>query len=199
MISPRIIPTALLVLLLTLPLGGCLFAPRTPEPPTGDPIAYLPQSGPDNVMENLELALKNKDATGYERQIGEDFKYETDSGTSAAYPGVDWETWDQAKEIAFVSNFLNTVSDIKVDMKAEINYTNDSGNSAEHSYVYSMDVSSGGSNVLYRASAIFEFKLEGTYWVLSRWYDEQGENDPESGSLLPTLGQRRGAFESAGG
>jgi hypothetical protein len=187
------------ILLLLSALGGCLFEPRTPEAPGGEPINYLPQSGPDNVVENLELALKNTDASGYERQIALDFVYEPDSGTTASYPDVIWEEWNREQEVAFVNDFLNNVSDIKVDLRAEINYTNDSGNSAEHSYIYTMEISSAGSSVAYRASAILEFKLEGTQWVLSRWYDEQGENDPDTGSLLPTFGQRRGAFAAAGG
>ena len=178
---------------------GCIFEPRTPEDPTGEAISYLPQSGPDNVVENLELAFKNTDSSGYERQISETFVYEPDSETQASYPGVDWEGWNREREIAFIQDFFNTVSGVEVDLRAEINYTNDSGDRSEHSYVYSMTVSSGGGSVPYRASVILEFQLEGTSWVLDRWSDEQGENDPDSGSLLPTLGQRRGAFAASGG
>jgi hypothetical protein len=180
-------------------LGGCLFEPRVAALPGGADINYLEQSEPEFVLANLQSAFQHTDASGYERQIAEDFVYEPDSSTEANYPGLDWETWNREMEIQFITNFFNNVAGISADLTAEELHTDWSGSFAELRYVYAIEVESGGSTVPYRATATLEFILDGTFWKLSRWYDENGENDPESGGLLPTIGQRRGAFLAAGG
>lgn len=181
-----------------LPLGGCLFTPRDPETP-GVSVTYLPQSEPGNVIANMEKAMTSLDPAGYDRQIAEDFTYEPDSGTQASYPGVDWSTWTRETEIAFMNDFLNNVDGVTVNMRDEDVFTQWSGTEAELRYVYRLMVDESGSQVPYRANVTLGFRLDGTFWVLTRWYDEQGAQDPDSGANLPSLGQRRGAFLAAGG
>lgn len=180
-------------------LSGCFFTPREAKDPGGDVITYLEQSRPENVLANIETALSHLDPAGYDRQIAEDFTYQPDSDTEASYPGVDWMAWDREQEIAFMNDFLGNVQDVDVDMDdTEVN-VDWSGSEAELRYIYRAEVTEGGGEVPYRASVTLEFRLDGTFWVLARWFDEQGEEDPDTGSPLPTLGQRRGAFAAAGG
>ncbi len=179
--------------------GGCLFTPRVAESPAGQVIDYLPQANPINVLENLQTAMNNTDAAGYDRMIAEDFTYVPDPDTESSYPGVDWSTWNREKEIAFITDFFNNVQGIQANLREVAVFTDWSGTEAELRYIYRVDVQESGGVVPYRASVTFNLRLDGTYWVLTRWLDEQGEQDPDTGAQLPSLGQRRGAFASAGG
>ena len=182
-----------------VPALGCLFEPRDAEPPTGGSITYLDQSSPENVLANLETAFQNRDAAGYERQIASDFVYEPDGDTQASYPDVDWTTWNRDTEIAFIQNFFNNVDGIAANLNAVNVQVEWDGSTAELRYIYAVEVTESGGEVPYRASVTLDFRIDGTFWVLARWFDEQGEQDPETQNSLPTLGQRRGAFAASGG
>jgi len=189
----------LILAFFVLAWSGCIFQPRDPEDPGGVVITYLPQSEPQNVIANIEKAMENLDSAGYERQIAEDFVYEPDSGTEASYPGIDWATWDREQEIEFMNAFLGNVQGVTADLQAVAHDVDWSGSEAFLRYTYSVVVDESGSQVPYRATVSLDFRLDGTFWVLFRWFDEQGEQDPDSGANLPSLGQRRGAFAAAGG
>jgi len=180
--------------------AGCLFEPRDPEPPGNNQIDYLPATDTDNVLENLQRAIGALDPNGYERMLSSDFAYEPDGGALANYPDVDWERWDSDQEVAFMAGFLSNVVGVTADLKAEEFGDIPGPSEAELRYVYALTVTEiGDSEVKYRAQATLEFRIDGTEWRLSRWIDEQGETDPESNALLPSLGQRRGAFAASGG
>ncbi len=195
----RSLQIGLILALSSLLTGGCFFTPRQAEAPGGAVITYLEQSQPENVIANIETAMANRDPGGYDRQIAEDFTYQPDSDTEASYPGVDWLAWDREQETAFMNDFLGNVDGVTVDLRDEEIQVDWSGSEAELRYIYSMEVDESGGMVPYRALVTLEFRLDGTYWVLTRWFDEQGETDPDTGSPLPSLGQRRGAFAAAGG
>ncbi len=196
----RLRATALAILAGALLCGGCLFEPRDVEFPGGVVINYLAQDRPENVRENIQIALNNTDAAGYDRQIAEDFVYEPDGDTESAYPGVDWTAWDRAQEIAFITDFFNTVEGVEADLRFDELKTDWSGSQAELQYVYRIGVSEGGASVVYyMATVTLEFRLDGTFWVLTRWYDEAGGSEEEGGLVLNTLGQRRGLFATSGG
>ena len=112
---------------------------------------------------------------------------------------MDWENWDREQEIAFIEQFLNNVDGVTSVLDEEIIQGEWSGNSAELQYIYSVRVAESGGEVPYRARVTLEFRLDGNSWLLVRWFDEQGEEDPDTGSQLPTLGRRRGAFAVSGG
>jgi hypothetical protein len=188
------------ILFVIVTCAGCLFEPRDPEPPGTSQTNYLPATDTDNVLENLQRAIGALDPNGYERMLASDFTYEPDGGTLANYPDVDWEAWDSAQEIAFMAGFLSNVIGVIADLKAETFGDTPGPTEAELRYVYALTVTEiGNSELKYRAQATLEFRIDGTEWRLSRWIDEQGETDPESNALLPSLGQRRGAFAASGG
>jgi hypothetical protein len=151
------------------------------------------------VLANLETAFNNLDPAGYERQIATEFQYQPDSGTQASYPDVDWDNWNRTNEIAFIEQFFNNVEGVTSNLNEVAIQTGWEGNSAELQYIYSVRVAESGGEVPYRGRVTLEFRLDGTFWKLFRWFDEQGEEDPDTGSQLQTLGQRRGAFAVSGG
>jgi len=188
--------------LVVLPLvTGCLFEPRDPEPPQTAAIDYLPRSSPANVWENCRLALTNKDSGGWDTAVSENFIYVPDGATETGFPGIDWTAWDKTVEMAFIGNWLASGATIASEGlqwqdPASASTPAGSGGFAEWDVTYYLEVTdSFGSTTRYRGRTILEFQLEGSYWYLSYWRDEQGEQDPDNPeSTLATMGALRGTF-----
>jgi len=190
--------TGLAAAVLALAAGGCLFEPRDAEPPaTGQQIDYLPRTAPANVWENCRLSLVNRDVTGWDNAIYETFQYIPDSDTRSAFPAVDWDNWGRAQEIAFITSLYNNVTAIAADLRdEEISTPEGSGNFAEWDIIYLVEVTDQtGSVTKYRGRATLQFELQGSYWYLTYWRDENGESDPDNPDVqLPTMGVLRANF-----
>jgi len=191
---------AMLMVVGMLCISGCIFDTRDPELP-GISVQYVDASDPGNVVFNLEQALIELDPGGFQNMLSPDFRYEPDSGTLSNYPTVDWDNWGYDEEVAFINSFLSNVDGVTAKLNLEIVEGDESGTGTEAlvRYISSASVQEGGGEVKYRSLTTMEFRIEGTFWFLVRWFDEQGETDPDTSSLLPTLGQRRGAFAASGG
>ena len=180
-----------------LPLGGCLFDTREPEPPSTGAIDYLPRSSAANVWENCRLALINQDTGGWDTAISENFVYVPDADTEQAYATVDWANWGKDAELSFVNSWFATGIAITADLRdTDINTPDGSGGVAEWEIIYFLSVvdNQSGTTTRYRGNAVLRFTLEGSYWFLSYWEDRNGEPDPDSGATLETMGRLRGAF-----
>jgi len=142
----------------------------------------------------------NKDSGGWDTAVSEDFEYVPDGQTQAAFPGVDWANWGKEAELSFITSWF--ASDIEILSTAqewsdtEINTPDPAGTFAEWNIIYFFTVNDQfGSSTRYRGRCILQFALEGSYWYLSYWRDEQGEQDPDNpSSTLSTMGAIRGAF-----
>jgi hypothetical protein len=190
---------ALLGLLASLlQLAGCLFDARDPEPPSTVSINYLPRNSPSSVWENCRLALINKDASGWDANLGEEFTYTPDTEAQAAYPGVDWGNWGKEAEMGFINNWFANDVTITADLLDDpINTPNNpGGNEAIWQLIYFIEVTDNisGTVTKYRGRAELRFAVPTTDWALVQWVDEGGENDPDGGGALQTMGFLRGAF-----
>lgn len=192
--------TCLLLAVAALPLvAGCLFDTREPEPPDTAAIDYLPRSGPANVWENCRLALTNRDSGGWDTAVSENFEYVPDGNTETGFGGVDWMAWTKETEMAFIGSWFASGAQITSSslqwIDTDISTPDGSGGYAEWDLIYYFEVESNSSVTRYRGRAILQFELEGSYWYLRYWRDEQGEDDPDSpGSTLATMGTLRGTF-----
>lgn len=192
---------AALLLLWALSLGGCLFAPRDAEPPqTGDIVRYLEQLSPADAWDNLQTSAEASHSPGWEAAISQlSFRYFPDSAAENQYPGA-FADWGRDKEIAFINAFYNSDVDITARMRnLDFAVPPTSGNiSIWEGVIYDLTVVSriDASTVRYRGSAIITFSLEGNFWYISEWRDQQGESDPGTNQLLPTLGVLRANFAS---
>lgn len=190
-----------LLICLSLPAliagGGCLFEPRDPEPPTSRAIDYLPRSSAANIWENCRLALVNQDAGGWDTAVSANFVYLPDSETQQAYPEVFATAWDKDREMNFISSWFASDVQIQANLRdQDISTPDGAGGLAEWEIIYLLTVTDRqtGSVTRYRATAILQFSLEGSYYYLSSWRDQQGEEDPDTGAALETMGRLRGAF-----
>jgi len=192
---------AVLAMMGCLVAGGCLFAPREAEPPqTGQIVRYLEQISPDAAWDNLETSAEATHAPGWEGAISPtSFLYIPDSDAESQFPGV-FVGWDRDREISFINAFYNAdVTIVALMRNREFEVPPSSGSvSIWENVIYDMTVTStvDGSTVRYRGSAIITFSLEGNFWYISEWRDQQGESDPDSGQLLSTMGVLRGNFAS---
>lgn len=183
-----------------LPWTGCLFVPREAEPPeTGTIVRYQEQISPAAAWDNLETSAEATHAPGWENAISPDFRYIPDSAAESQFPGV-FTDWNRDKELAFINRFYNSGVTISARMRnLEFVVPPSSGSeSVWENVIYDMTVTGagGGSSVRYRGSAIITFALEGNFWYIKEWRDQQGESDPDTQQLLSTLGVLRGNFAS---
>jgi hypothetical protein len=186
---------------LLLAAGGCLFEPREAAPPaTGTAVDYFDKISSANVWANLEKSLEATHAPGWEDNISQQqFIYIPDSDAEAQFPGV-FVGWNREKEIGFINNFYNSDVSISARMRdSDFVVPPDTGAEVEwENVIYDVTVTSNldGSVTRYRGSAIITFRLEGNFWYVYQWRDQQGESDPDTGQLLPTMGVLRGTFAS---
>ena len=181
--------------------GGCLFVPRDAEPPeTGNIVRYQEQISPAAAWDNLETSAEATHAPGWENAIHPTtFTYIPDSAAESQFPGV-FAGWSREQELAFINRFYNSGVTISVRMR-NLEFVvppTSGGESVWENVIYDMTVTStgGGAPVRYRGSAIITFALEGNFWYITEWRDQQGESDPDTQQLLSTLGVLRGNFAS---
>jgi len=191
----------LTVLLLTVLQSGCFFVPRQIEPPaTVNAVQYFDKISSDNVWANLEKSLEATHAPGWEDNVSQEtFIYLPDTDAELQFPGA-FVGWDRTKEVGFINNFYNN----GVTITAQLKQTGfvvppDAGTEVIwENVIYDLIVANGadGSVTRYRGLAIITFRLEGSFWYVYKWQDQQGESDPDTGQLLPTMGVLRGSFAS---
>lgn len=183
-----------------LSLSGCLFEPRTPDPPsTGQDIPYLARTSPANVWDNLQTSLNFNDSFGWEENVHPDFTYIPDSEADNQFPGL-FAGWDKEKELNFINSFYSTGSTNIAQLRnPDFVVPDPTGDESRwEGVIYYLRVQEAGnqSETRFRGSAIINFRLEGNFWYVYSWEDQVGESDPESGQILPTMGVLRGTFGS---
>ncbi len=199
MLLKRRFPLVWLVVLLST--AGCFFEPReAAAPATGTSVPYFDKISSANVWANLEKSLAATHAPGWEDNISQNaFIYIPDTDAETQFPGV-FVGWDRAREVAFINNFYNSDVTITAQMvDDDFVIPPDTGTEIEwENVIYDVTVTSNADNSVtrYRGSAIITFRLEGNFWYIYQWRDQQGESDPTTGQLLPTMGVLRGTFAS---
>ncbi|MFT5233686.1 MAG: hypothetical protein ACI9UQ_001723 [Candidatus Krumholzibacteriia bacterium] len=189
-----------LVIISSVP--GCFFEPREAElPAAGNTVTYFAKTSSNNVWANLGKSLEATNSPGWEDNISlEEFVYIPDTDTENQFPPGTFVGWDRDREVSFINGFYNSDVSIVVQMKNdEFVVPGDTGTEVEwENVIYFLTVTNNADNsvIKYRGSAIITFKLEGNFWYVSQWRDQQGESDPDSGQPLPTMGVLRGNFAS---
>jgi hypothetical protein len=183
-------------------LAGCFFEPRSAEPPSQS-VSYIPATEPKAVLENLDTALRVRDASGYLGMIGDTFVYVPDTQAVSDYPAVDWGNWDRARESAFVNAFFNGVATVQSALQdSTIFAEGSSGTKVIWEFIYDIKTTSPPpqqSTTEYRGRAFLTLELVLNFWKLTKWEDEHGEAPRGGGGTLQTSGGLRGAFSNGGG
>lgn len=188
-----------LVTLLAGAVAGCIFEPRTPEPPTsGVSISYLQQTEARNAWQNLQISLNNTDPFGWTTNISTEFRYIPIDDEAASFPALN--DWSYDREVAFINAlFASGVRISSVMRNEDFTVPDQTGDSVEwQGVVYFVDVTStvDNSSTRYSASARIVFHLEGNFWYIYEWEDLQGQSDPDSEGQLSSMGVLRGNYAS---
>jgi hypothetical protein len=79
-------------------LSACsLFEPRAPEPPGAGGGTYVQPSAPEQVLENVQAAVRELEPTTYRRSFDEDFAFTPTAEALARDPGL-WVGWSLPEE-----------------------------------------------------------------------------------------------------
>jgi hypothetical protein len=185
-----------LLLLATIVEEGCIFEPRTAQPPASGADAYpwiLPYV-PKDVFANLKSGLASNNDSNYERSLDDSFTFIPSPDAAAIYP-EKFANWTKKTE-------LDVLKSIKLDYvgartvqfgDANLNFRieDEQGAIAVYTGAYAITLNPGDGSpaLIYEGEAIFTI-IKGTQgWVLSRWEDTQAGTggNPTSGILRGRL------------
>jgi hypothetical protein len=111
---------------LALMLLGCPFSPDK-EPPKPTPDAYLPQTKPENVLENLQTSYVQREITRFDSLLFDSQAPGADSTEGYTFRFWDWDvqhevvpdaTWGRTEEILSASSMFASpdVEDIDINL-----------------------------------------------------------------------------------
>lgn len=96
---------ASLALCLILMTGGCdMFAPRTPEEPTGAAGTWLQPDTPDRVVQNMERAIEELNVQNYRRSLDEAIIFRPAASVAVSSPV--FAGWDRSDEERYFSTLV---------------------------------------------------------------------------------------------
>ena len=186
-----------LLLLATIAPEGCIFEPRTAEPPGGgtDLYPWIVPNRPKDVFANLASGLASNLDSNYERSLDPAFTFIPSADAEAVYPG-SFEGWTKAIELDVLARIKTYyVGERSVQFGDEnLNFTYEDEQvgfaTYEGIYTITLNLGDGSPALVYAGIAKFTI-VQGTQgWVLSIW------EDIEPSGTNPTSGILRGALRS---
>lgn len=105
--SCRIPPT--LLVFATFAAAGCgLFETRTPEPPITEGGTYLQPDTPEQVVENLQNAIREANTLNYRRSMADDLEFHP-TATAEARDAI-WSGWSVTEEESYYSTLVAAIT-----------------------------------------------------------------------------------------
>ena len=187
--------SALMLILAMLASSGCIFEPRSPEPPgTEDADPWVVPNTARDVFLNLASGFASIRDSNYERSLDPAFTFVPRDADLAQLGAAAFENWTPAVEM----EVLGRIKTLYVGERA-IQFGDEDGKfekedisvgSAifEGSYRMILDRGDGSEEEIYAGIARFTV-VQGTKgYVLTKWEDLQNDGDyPTSGALRGTL------------
>jgi hypothetical protein len=158
-------------------LWGCNpFATRTPEPPEGAQIDYLPRNLAENILENLRMSCEHRRAADYMSWLTEDFQFEPDPGDAVTYEDEFSEPWDGSREETFVSRWLDKNNTLSIQFSRwERTFQETVGEEERLEYAYALELQhlrDAPKHV--EGKGYFSLKAdEQGRWAIFHWIDER--------------------------
>jgi hypothetical protein len=183
-----------LLLLATFVLGGCIFEPRTAEPPASGAEKYpwITPNRPTDVFANLASGLASDHDSNYERSLDATFTFVPSPDAEAIYPG-QFDDWTKQVELDMLKSVKLDYAGARTvqfgDSAGNFAKKNEQGGIATYEGDYTITLSLGGdSSAVYAGYAQFTLIYGTQGWVLQIWEDIRaiGPN-PTSGILRGRL------------
>jgi hypothetical protein len=201
--SGRIAFAILAIVLVVLPMTGCILSPREPDGPPGGgtEIPWEPPTDTDAVLRNLSAALTYQGASNYLDCFTEDYRFfadpqdSLDAGQEAEYRYANWTKDDENVSInsIFLDSAQNGISVVfenvtSADENAEETYRRDD---YELTILWQHGPHEPGEAVTYRGQVTLWMRKDNTErWSIFRWVDRR---HPDQGNS-PTWGVLRGDY-----
>lgn len=150
-----------------------------------------PMSGafdPEQVLANLEQAIRNRDWNRYADFLAADFSFIPFDSVLMEHPPVDWEEWGRAREVAFIRELVNPNRGATLQLLENVLERGlEAKGRSEWDLVYTLNY--GGQR--YRSRAVFVFERVDNLWYLREWIDTTIEMDKITGKTWSTSGSLR--------
>lgn len=185
-----------LLFLATIAPEGCIFEPRTPQPPGGgtDVCPWITPNRPKDVFVNLKNGFACNLDSNYERSLDPAFIFIPYADAVAVYPLKFAEDWTKAVELTVLTRiktlYVGTRSvqfgDANLNFRIEDERVGTAIFTGE--YAITVNLGDGSPALVYTGEAVFTI-VQGTQgWVLSKWEDTQASGtNPTSGILRGAL------------
>lgn len=184
-----------LLILATIASEGCIFEPRTAEPPGGETeqCPWVVPNMPKDAFINLQSGLACNLNSNYERSLDPAFTFIPSADAEAIYPGK-FDGWNKEIELDVLTRIKTYyVGERSVQFgDANLNFTVEDEQVGlaiyEGPYTITLNIGDGSPAAVYSGIARFTI-VQGTQgWVMSIWEDIQpNSNNPTSGFLRGAL------------
>lgn len=192
-VTPRILRfvRGIVAMGIALSLSGCLFSPDKDPPKTDEPVVFLPQTSPENVLENLITAYEQQNYDEYVKLFDETFFFAFDPVDVEKSGGDIPIEWGKDDDIRSTRNMFDEPLVEKVTLDFVIDDPEPATSADEQRHTFplgTMKVTAsevelqvdtrdpeGGENIIYEVSgdqAIFFLYPHPTEKVdgLAKWY-----------------------------
>ena len=181
-----------MTIVMMIACSGCIFEPRTPEPPSGeDKYPWIVPNLPKTVFHNLSTGLASNTDSNYERSLDATFTFHPTAQDSINLGPEKFAGWTKAVEL----DWLVRVKTLDVgartiqfgDAKGNFPYEDEEAQSATYEGPYKM-VLVGAAQDTFAGIARFTLTRGTQGWMMTRWTDiEASESYATSGYLRGTL------------
>lgn len=181
------IPRRFIFALCVVTLAGCeLFSPRTPEEPIADAGTFVQADQPEQVIANLQAALRELNTETYRRSLAEDFTFEPTS--DARQEHAVWSNWGRNEEVSYFTQLAEAARE-RSGHELTLN-EQDANITVENRYVldanYFLVVRHGRTDVPDTVQGHLVWDIaQGAdgLWRLQRWTDEELGTSPSWSEL----------------
>ncbi len=169
----------LLFVAATLSSGCGVFDTRTPEPPIVDGSQFLQPDTPEQVIQNIELAVGQKSPQNYRRSLSPGFLF-TPTATAAARSSI-WLNWSTTEEEQYFTTAIAATPESS-NASLELNdrtfsVVDESTARLDATYVLRIDHSRQDAPTTAQGRLTWQFeKGDDGLWYLSTWVDQEIEN-----------------------
>lgn len=176
------------ILLFALLQASCdVFTPRTPEDPETGAGTFSQPDTPEQVVENLQAAIRELNTPNYRRSLAADLMYSPTAVSEARDPGI-WVGWGQAEEERYFSSLVAAgqtnadfdlrLNDVSISVIDEQTFVFDA--------TYVLIVNHGRINVAEEVQGRLIWEIvqgEDGLWSLQNWTDREITGAPSWSDL----------------
>lgn len=173
-------------LCLILWIGCDVFTPRTPEPPLDDSGQFIQPDTPEQVIENIQLAIETLNTQNYRRSLDDALEFQPTATAEARDP--IWAGWGPTEEEQYFSTLVAAIAQ-PGDPQLELNdqtftITDDVTSILDATYVLTIPHNRTGVPERVQGRLSWEIRQgQDGLWRVIRWVDAELGAEPSWSDL----------------